>query len=194
MFADDTSLIAPMCSFVTSDITCDVNCELEKVSNWLSANELVLNVKKTKFMLFHSFGKNLNRVTIPQIKINDTLIERVNTFDFLGFVIDETLSWNYHINKIATKIGRVIGVMSKLKRLVPSHTLKLMYNSLILPHINYGITLWGHKSSRLVKLQKKAIRVLSKSKYNAHTEPILKKESLLRDHWYHSATTALSSC
>ena len=186
LFADDTSLIAPMCSFVTSDITCDVNCELEKVSNWLSANELVLNVKKTKFMLFHSFGKNLNRVTIPQIKINDTLIERVNTFDFLGFVIDETLSWNYHINKIATKIGRVIGVMSKLKRLVPSHTLKLMYNSLILPHINYGITLWGHKSSRLVKLQKKAIRVLSKSKYNAHTEPILKKESLLSiDDIYH---------
>ena len=57
LFADDTSLIAPMCSFVTADITSNVNNELEKVSKWLSANELVLNVKKTKFMLFHSIQK-----------------------------------------------------------------------------------------------------------------------------------------
>ena len=109
------------------------------------------------------------RIKIPEIKINDTLVERVTNFNFLGFLIDENLSWKYHINKISTKIARVIGVMSKLKRLVPSYTLKLMYNSLILPHINYGITLWGHKAERLQKLQKRAVRVLTKSKYNAHT-------------------------
>ena len=54
-----------------------------------------------------------------------------------------------------------------------------MYTSLILPHLNYGITLWGKSSQRLFTLQKKALRILTNSKYNAHTKPIFKKESLL---------------
>ena len=100
-------------------------------------------------MLFHSPGKNLSRITIPEIRIDNSSVERVSVFNFLGFVIDENLSWNNHISKISSKIGRVIGVMSKLKRLIPSHSLKLMYNSLVIPHINYGITLWGHNTNRI---------------------------------------------
>ena len=69
--------------------------------------------------------------------------------------------------------------MSKLKRTVPSHILKLMYNSLILPHLNYGVTLWGQNMRRRIKLQKKAVRTMTKSKYNAHTSPLYKKENLL---------------
>ena len=53
-----------------------------------------------------------------------------------------------------------------------------IYNSLILSHINYGILLWGSKSAKLDKLQKKAIRILSCSKYNAHTDPLFKKTHL----------------
>ena len=47
-----------------------------------------------------------------------------------------------------------------------------MYNSVILPHINYGILVWGHQAHRIFKLQKKAIRTITLSKYNAHTYPI----------------------
>ena len=130
-------------------------------------------------MLFHPIGKHLYETTIPSIKIENTTVERVKTFNFLGFTIDEHLSWKDHIAKISSKIGRVVGVMSKLKRIIPAHSLKLMYNSLIIPHLNYGITLWGHRASGLNKLQKKAIRILTKSKYNAHTMPLLKQENLL---------------
>ena len=54
------------------------------------------------------------------------------------------------------------------------------YNSLILPHLNYGIMTWGYKCDRINKLQKKAIRIVSLSKYNAHTEPIFKRLQLLK--------------
>ena len=55
-----------------------------------------------------------------------------------------------------------------------------MYNALILPHINYGLLLWGHQAHRIFKLQKKAIRIISLSKYNAHTSPIFKRLQLLK--------------
>ena len=49
----------------------------------------------------------------------------------------------------------------------------LLYNSLILPHINYCIMAWGYQSNRMFKLQKRAIRIVAKSKYNAHPEPYI---------------------
>ena len=59
-------------------------------------------------------------------------------------------------------------------------TVKLiLYNSLILPHLNYGIMTWGYKCDIINKLQKKAIRIVSLSKYNAHTDPICKRLHLL---------------
>ena len=56
----------------------------------------------------------------------------------------------------------------------------MLYNSLILSHLNYGILAWGYKSERIAKLQKKAIRIISLSKYNAHTEPLFKSLNLLK--------------
>ena len=47
-----------------------------------------------------------------------------------------------------------------------------MYYSLFLPHMNYGILVWGPQAHRIFKLQKKAIRIITLSKYNAHTDPI----------------------
>ena len=56
----------------------------------------------------------------------------------------------------------------------------MLYNSLILPQLSYGILTWGSKPGRLIKLQKWAIRTINNSKYNSHTEPLLKKNNLLK--------------
>ena len=55
-----------------------------------------------------------------------------------------------------------------------------IYNSLILSYINFGILAWGYQCERIIKLQKKAIRIVNLSKYNAHCEPILKELNLLK--------------
>ena len=102
------------------------------------------------------------------IIMNDVTIERVQTFDFLGLKISETLEWSHHISRISNKISRVLGVMSRIKRYTTSSILRMIYNSLVLPHLYYGILAWGFSNSRIFKLQKKAVRIMSKSKYNAH--------------------------
>ena len=69
--------------------------------------------------------------------------------------------------------------MSRLKFMLHEDTLKLTYNSLVLPHLYFSILAWGFESERLIKLQKRAVRIIHKAKYNAHSEPLLKKSGLL---------------
>ena len=117
--------------------------------------QLTLNVNKTKYIVFHSSKKNINHI-IPQIILNNTVIERVDNFNFLGITPDENLSWNSHINKISIKISRHIGILYKLKPFIPLFVLKTLYCSLILPYFTYGILAWGGQLTKLTKLQKKS--------------------------------------
>ena len=69
--------------------------------------------------------------------------------------------------------------MSTNKMLLPSQCLRLLYFSLIHPYLTYGNVVWGstHQTylNKLVVLQKKAIRIATKSRYNDHTRPLFKK-------------------
>ena len=125
-------------------------------------------------MIFHNYQKVMTDSDIPQLEINNTAIERVTEFNFLGIAINEFMNWGLHSVKIANKICRTLGVMNCLKRYLPLSALKIMYDSLILSRIQFGITCWGFEWGRLAKLQKRPVRIVTNSKYNAHTEPLFK--------------------
>ena len=97
-------------------------------------------------MIFHMPQK---KTESPVLQIDGTNIECVNDFNFLGITINIHLNWESHINKIANKIIKTIGILNKLKHVPPSNILSIMYNSLILPHINYGISVWSHQAHRI---------------------------------------------
>ena len=185
LYADDTGLVSSLCSFYQDDklniceISRNINDELSCVQEWLNVNKLSLNVSKTKYMIFHHRQRKIDEF-IPDIRINDSPIERVTDFNFLGLQIDQHLNWNAHIQKCSNKISRTLGVMNRLKRHLPTKILRVLYNSLVLPHLQYAILRWGSKLSRLSKLQKMAIRVVTCSKFNAHTEPLFKSLNLLK--------------
>ena len=56
----------------------------------------------------------------------------------------------------------------------------LLYNSLIVPYINYCIMVWGFQTNRIIKLQKKALRIITLRNYSSHTEPLHKKLGMLK--------------
>ena len=141
-----------------------INRELQNVYVWLAANKLSLNITKTKYLVFHSQKKSLS--SLPLLKINNTLIEKVSSFNYLGVMLNENLTWNTHIDKISSKVSKYNGLLNKLKHYLASNVLKTLYESLILPHINYALLDWGFNSTRIYQLQKKAIRILTKSKFN----------------------------
>ena len=188
LYADDTSLIDTLCSFNTavdqtsynkSQLSANINRELKDISTWLKVNKLSLNVKKTKFMLFHHKQRNIASF-IPNLEIEGHSIEQVAEFNFLGLTVDQHMSWEPHVNKIANKISRTIGILCRLKHYLSPLILKVLYSTLIAPHLNYSILCWGFRQSRIFKLQKRAIRTITLSKYNAHTDPLFKTNGLLK--------------
>ena len=177
-YADDTTLFNPMSqvNIPDSDV---INSELEKIYDWLSVNKLSLNIKKTKFMLFHNPHENIESI-LPVIKLHNSRIKQVSEFNFLGVTLDEHLNWHCHIDKAAIKISRGIGLLYKLKNILPHNITLTLYHSLIMPHLTYGILAWGHNLSCLAKLQKKAIRIVGNIRYNDHTEPVFKLLNLFK--------------
>ena len=175
-YADDTTLLTTLNTDLLASQN-EINEELTKILEWLCANKLSLNTSKTKFITFHLPQK---QISSPQLIINNEPITQTKTFDFLGITINENLNWNPHIGKISNKISKICGILSKLKHLVPQFVLHTLYNSLIAPHINYGILLWGQMTNKILKLQKRAVRTIVKQKYNAHTDPIFRKLQILK--------------
>ena len=148
LYADDTTLTSPLCSFThrahndVSHISLQINSELLKISDWLTINKLSLNVEKTKFMVFDNHQRVIASEDIPDFMINNEKIERVSCFNFRGLTISEFMNWSSHSAKIANKISCTLGIMNRLNRYLPFSALKLMYDSLILSHLRFGITCW----------------------------------------------------
>ena len=106
LYADDTTLTSPLCSFThgaqndVSHVSSQINSKLLKISDWLKVNKLFLNVDKTKYMIFHSYQRVIANEDIPDLQINDKKIERVSCFNFLGLTINEFMNWSSHSAKI----------------------------------------------------------------------------------------------
>ena len=175
MYADDTTLVSTLEMFGNinrpTEIENKISNKISKITTWLHCNKLKLNASKSKFMIFYKHPK-----IIPKLNIlaNGNPIDEVQEFNFLGITIDQNLTWMY-IQKISINISRIIGELRKLKRIFPQHILRLIYNSLIHPHLIYGLNLWGFKHKRITILQKKAIRILAFRPYISHSTSAFKE-------------------
>ena len=185
LYADDTTLTSTLCCFNDNISVANksdfINNELDKIYKWLCSNRLSLNIKKTTYMIFHAPQKVLEPSDCPTLKINNVTLSRATEFNFLGTLISDTLSWKPHISALCKKLSRTIGIMRRLKNTLPSRILLSIYNSIFLSYIHQSVLVWGHECpERILKLQKKAIRVIFKCKYNAHTDPLFKINKLLK--------------
>ena len=174
-YADDTTLSTTLDS--PNSTNNSLNDSLKQIHHWLNANKLILNISKTKYMIFHTPQKH---IAPPLLHINNTAITRVDNFDFLGITFNEHMNWKSHHKKISLKIGKTIGILNKIKHIFPNCILLKLYQSLILPQLNYGILLWANNANSIATLQKRALRSITNSKYNAHTDPLFKKLRLLK--------------
>ena len=112
--------------------------------NWLNSNKLSLNAIKTKSMFIASRQKVSTIPKEPNVVISENRIERVGAYKCLGLGLDESWTWEYHISPIVSKVSKVLGVLRRLKPLLPRSTLVLIYNSLIQPHFDYCSIVWDN--------------------------------------------------
>ena len=112
-----------------------INSELSDISDWLVANKLSINVKKSNFLFF----SNQKEKEIPELKIQGTTIECKDAVKNLGVLIDDRLNWNSQIKSVSQKICQGIGILRSTKFLIPPSLLSNLYFSFIQSHLLYGI-------------------------------------------------------
>ena len=149
-----------------------LNDELNKVFKWMNENKLKLNCTKTVGMLLGT-RYMLARHDNLHFKINDINIKNVESVKYLGLLIDRELKWNIQIEKMCSKIGKMIGFLGRLRYFVSESILKIIYSSIILPHFDYADVVWQSASKKylelLQKLQNRAGRVILKINPYSHT-------------------------
>jgi len=84
---------------------------------------------------------------------------------------------------IATKISKGVGILHKLKSYLPSKCLRLLYYTLVHPHLNYCLLTWMNTCKtnkvRLLKLQKKAVRSILHKSSKEPSLPLFKSIKIL---------------
>ena len=179
-FADDTNLL---CSDTDENrLKKNMNEDLKLIYIWLCANRLSLNVDKTEFIVFRPPRiKIINRFTL---KLNRTTLFESTKIKYLGILLDNSLSWKHHIFELRKKLSRAVGILYKMRTLnTPKNVLLSLYYSLFHSHMSYGICLYGLADaqylSKIILIQKRAIRLISKAPFNAHTAPLFKNLGIL---------------
>ena len=100
------------------------------------------------------FRQPQRTVAIHELMIDENIIEVVDNFSFLGLNINKKIKWKNHIDCISINISRLIAIMKRIRHVIPFDILVILYNTLILPRINYCILAWGYQSGRIMLLKK----------------------------------------
>ena len=112
-----------------------VNADLNHLANWLNANKILLNVKKTKMVIFKSkqkkFGGDL------KIKLCGKRLYLTESFKYLGVKIDANLSWQYHVNDLSVKLNRANALLFKMRKYVSLEILRSNYFAIFNSYLSY---------------------------------------------------------
>lgn len=192
LYADDTNIfISDQC---LRNATNNLNNELTKYNEWFQINKLSLNIAKTKAMVFTPSNRSYDATSTP-IKIDNVVIEHVEHAKFLGVIIDNKLVWKQHITYICGKIAKNTGVIWRAREKLQTKCLLTLYTTLILPYFQYCIIVWGKTYQKplnnLLKLQKKLVRIITFSEFNASTSTLFKQLSVMKVNNYYIYSCAI---
>ena len=135
---------------------------LDALIHWARQNDMLINSAKTKEMIM---GR-VPACNVPQLTTEIGQIERVHFFKLLGVYVDDSISWNSHIEYITAKAAKRLYFLKILKRSGLSHQcLRHFYIAAIRPILEYCSVVWGHnlsqkQSSQLESIQKRAARLI----------------------------------
>ena len=147
LFADDSNLFVTVKDLEI--VENKANEDLCNIIDWLYANKLSLNIKKTHYIVFTSGNVNIMDLNI---KIKNCDIFRVYSTKFLGVHIDSKLKWKQHINYRDAKLSKCIGILIKARMYLPKSSLLTLYYTFAYPYFLYCIHVWGKTYQSYLKI------------------------------------------
>ena len=133
-------------------------------------------------MLIGSRQRLSQIISDPILSIGSESIKRVSSIKTLGVMVDECITWKDHIDEVAKKAAKGIGILGRSKGFLDKDTLKTVYSAFLLPHFGY-CALVRHNCSealqnKLQKLQNKAGRIITGDGYKIASDTVRTKLSL----------------
>ena len=132
-FADDTNLLCLGNSI--KKLSKQVNADLKHLVNWLNANKISLNVKKTEMVIFKSKQKKLEGDL--KIKLCGKRLYPTKSVKYLGVKIDTNLTSPHHINNLSIKLNRANALLFKIRNYVSPMILRSNYFTIFDSHLSY---------------------------------------------------------
>lgn len=151
LYADDASLFCASPSI--TNLSLNLQNQLNLIINWVNLNKLVLNIFKTKCIVFGT-KHLLNKPCNLNLTIDTTSVEQVTKTKLLGVKLDNQLSWTDQINHIVSRMGRGIALSRKRVPFCPPSVMRTVVQSLVLSHLEYCSVIWSSATQEhLKKLQ-----------------------------------------
>ena len=153
-----------------------LNSDLKHLCKWFN-DTLTLNVSKCKFVIYGSSLK-VGKFDNVSITVNDSILDIIDSFKYLGVTIQQNLTWSEHIDNISKKFNQRLGLIRRITFLLLIQARLTLYSSLVLPLFDYSDIVWGDKNiSTLMKdlqvLQHNAARlILDLPRHSSATEAL----------------------
>ena len=108
----------------------NLECKVNNVRKWITENHLKMNDSKTDFMAFGT-RYNLDRHTIPSLKVGDSDIINNKNIKFLGVTLDPHLTFNDHIDNTSQIALYSLSLIPKIRNFFTADQLKMVMCSFV---------------------------------------------------------------
>lgn len=141
MYADDVQVYFSCCVSDLNNALIAINNDLNEIYTWSCDNKLVLNPNKTKCLVIYK--KPFPTHTLTKLQINSTPIDYVDRAKNLGFIVNNTLDWNAHINDAICRTIYKLRTLWHSQRYIPENVRMLIAKTYLLPTLFYGVELFA---------------------------------------------------
>jgi ribonuclease P/MRP protein subunit RPP40 len=173
LFADDTSLLQRIDDPVLS--TEKINIDLRTLTAWASQWLMTFNVQKTILMTF-SYRK-LNE--LPSVFFGGVQLPEAKQHTHLGLTLSNNMSWDAHVDRVCTKVGRLNNILRRLKFVLPRTSIDTLFKVKVRPAIEYANVLYDSctrkLANKLERLQLESARTCTGGLRHTNTIKLLKE-------------------
>lgn len=179
MFTDDTNIT--LAAKTLTELKQSLIPELSKLSCWLRANKLSLNVAQTEMIIGSRQRLSVQNEDV-EIRIDDQIIKKFEHTKSLGVTIDAQLIWCKLVEeKLSLKKSSAIGALKRVRPFIPKETATQIYNALIVPYFDCS-SVWdclsGYLRNKLQKLQNRVARVITKLPFDTNSNYLPKNDDM----------------
>ena len=166
LFADDTCLMLKHSNLST--LQSNLNYQASCLIDWCKSNKLTINPQKSHVLLI---PPKLNKTSTNfVVKLDDTFIKAENCVKYLDILTDSHLNFRFHLEEIENKLSKSLGILYKLKPILPQNPLFKSYYSMVHSHLLYGLVVWGSTFPSYLKqlnsIQNKPVKLIGGRNYS----------------------------